>query len=306
MSFGGLNMNTKGQNAMLHFVYNPSAGNGKAERARAAIQPLLDGLSIEYTFHETHGMHEAISIARRLSMKNHGALDIVAMGGDGTVNEVLNGLVDPARARLGVIPCGSGNDFAAAAGIPTAPEAALDVILHGEAKPTDYMECSGVRGINAIGTGIDVDILRRYARMKVLKGSAAYLASLIINLFGYRARRFTEETGGAAIPHNALIACAGNGKSIGGGIPICPDAAIDDGLLDIVIVDDVPRASIPGAFLKLMKRRIREVPTARFARRDALRIRSDAPMPIQIDGEIYEDLPFDVKLIHGVLRVYRP
>ena len=289
---------------MLHFIYNPTAGHGRAARARRALEPLL--AEIPHAFHETSGRKNAVDLVRQLTRDIPGDADIIAMGGDGTLNEVLNGLHDPARTRLGLIPCGSGNDFAAAANLPTDFAKALDVILHGQARPTDYMECSGVRGINAIGTGIDVDILRRYARMKVLKGSAAYMTSLITTVASYSAKRFEEVVDGSAIPHNALIACAGNGRSIGGGIPICPKAKLDDGLLDVIIVDGIKKPAIPLAFMKLMQRRVNEIKSAVFKRQDRLTIRSDTPIPLQIDGEIYEDLPFDVRLIHGQLRFYRP
>ncbi len=291
---------------MLHFIYNPVAGKGKSAQFRAALQPRLDALAVDYAFHETHRRREAIELARKLTEGAQGPVDIVAMGGDGTLNEVLNGIADPKNVRLGIIPCGSGNDFAAVANIPQTPEGALDVLLNGEAKPTDFLECGGVRGINAIGTGIDVDILRRYNRMKRLKGSAAYLASLIITLFVYKKRRFTEITGDGPREHRAFIACAGNGQRIGGGIPICPEAKIDDGLMDIVIVDDVTRPGIPRAFIKLMKRKILTMRTTVFRRDSRLRIESDGGMPIQIDGEIYEDLPFDVRVVPGILKVYRP
>lgn len=289
---------------MLHFIYNPIAGNGKAERARRAIEPLLK--NIPHAFHPTQNRGEASAIARQLTESADGEVDIIAMGGDGTLHEVLNGLSYPALARLGLIPCGSGNDFAAVSGIPLDPAAALEIILKGKAKPTDYMECSGIRGINAIGTGIDVDILRRYARMKRLKGSAAYLASLILTVIGYKPRRFSEWIDGRSEPHEALIACAANGQSFGGGIPIAPKAMIDDGLLDVVIVDGIKKPAIPHAFIRLMQRRVLELRQTVFKRQAALTVRSEQPMPIQIDGEIYEDLPFDVKLIHGILRFYRP
>ncbi len=292
---------------MLHIIFNPIAGKGKSAHFRAEIEPRLAALSIAYRFFETRGRGEAVEIARRLTeYPEEGEIDVIAMGGDGTLNEVLNGVADPGRVRLGVIPCGSGNDFAAAAGIPGTPEGALAVLLSGTAKYTDYLVCGGVRGINAVGTGIDVDILRRYARMKLLKGAAAYLASLVLTLFTYKARRFTEIVGSKKTEHRALIACAGNGRRIGGGIPICPEAKIDDGLADIVIVDDIPRLHIPAAFVKLLKHRILELPTTAFRRDSALRIVSDAPMPVQIDGEIYEDLPFDLRVVTHTLRVYRP
>ena len=291
---------------MFHFICNPIAGKGRSAQFRTALQARLSELGVSHVFHETSRKREATEIARRLTDGAGEAMDIVAMGGDGTLNEVLNGLADPGKVRLGIIPCGSGNDFAAVAGIPQAPEAALQLLLAGEAKPTDYLECGGVRGINAIGTGIDVDILRRYNRMKLLKGSAAYLASLVLTLFSYRPRHFTECTPDGDRQHRAFIACAGNGQCIGGGIPVCPRAKIDDGLLDIVIVDDIPIPGIPTAFVKLLKRRILELPTTTFRRDSRLRVTADGPMPIQIDGEIYEDLPFDVRLVSGKLRVYRP
>ena len=289
---------------MLHFIYNPVSGGGAALSCFERIKPALDRRGIEYQAHETHAYRDGVRFARELSER--GAEDIIAMGGDGTLNEVLNGIVDPARVRLGLIPCGSGNDFAAVAGIPTEPEAALAIILEGAAKPTDFMVCSGVRGINAVGTGIDVDILRRYARMKLLKGSAAYLASLILTLFTYKPYEFEEIIDGVSHSHRAFIACAGNGQSIGGGIPICPRAEIDDGLLDVVIVDNICKLGIPFSLIKLLKRRVLELKTTCFKRQARLRIRSNAAMPIQIDGEIYEDLPFDLELVHGVLRMYRP
>lgn len=291
---------------MLHIIYNPIAGKGRSARFREAVENRLAETNAEYAFHETRGRRDAVKIARALTRGASDYVDIVAMGGDGTLHEVLNGIDDPGRVRLGIIPCGSGNDFAAAAGIPQTAEGALDVLLSGEAKYTDYMECSGVRGINAIGTGIDVDILRRYNRMKVLKGAAAYLASLVMSVLTYKPPCFSELSGGESVPHNAFIACAGNGRRIGGGIPICPEAVIDDGMLDLVIIDNIRRAAIPRAFVKLLKGRILSLPETNFKRQDQVTIRSDGPMPIQIDGEIYETLPFDVHLVTNKLRIYRP
>jgi len=289
---------------MLHFIYNPIAGKRRSRRCREILEPLLRQSGQAHRFYQTQGRSDATRLVRELTRQD--GQNVIAMGGDGTLNEVLNGIVDPATARLGIIPCGSGNDFAAVAGIPDAPEEALELVLRGEAKCTDYLECGGVRGINVIGTGIDVDILRRYSRMKLLRGYPAYLASLVLTLLSFRAYSFREMLDGAPREHRAFIACAGNGQCIGGGIPVCPKAAIDDGLMDIVIVDDIRRTGIPAAFVKLMKRRILELPTTTFRRDSRLCIQSDRPMPIQIDGEIHEELPFDVRVISGKLRIYRP
>ncbi|MBQ6373493.1 MAG: diacylglycerol kinase family lipid kinase [Clostridia bacterium] len=291
---------------MLHLICNPASGSGRAGRRLAELEGALKSRDVAYDIHLTHMHGDAARIARELT-GDDAARDIVAIGGDGTLHEVLNGVRDPSRVRLGIIPLGSGNDFAAAAGIPEDPIRALEVILSGEAKPTDYLICSGIRGINAIGTGIDVDILRRYARMKLLKGSAAYLASLVITLFSYKPYTFDEVLpDGSLRHHSAFIACAGNGVCFGGGIPICPKAVIDDGLMDVVIVDNIARPAIPNAFVQLMKRRVLELKATHFAQQQSLTLRSTSRMPIQIDGEIYEDLPFDVHIVRGGLGMFRP
>lgn len=291
---------------MLHIVINPTAGKGRAGRLQEQVAKRLAEMNIPHNFHFTQNRMEATDIVRRLTEDIAGDIDIVAMGGDGTLNEVLNGVVDPEKVRLGLIPCGSGNDFAAVAGIPEDVNAAIDVIARGTARYTDYMQCGNIRGINAIGTGIDVDILRRRAKAKILKGSLCYLVSLVASAVSYKGCIFTEETDKGSVPHHAFIACAGNGKRMGGGISLCPDATIDDGLLDIVIVDNLKLYQLPGAFLKLMTGKILEHPHTVFHRSSRMKVVSSNPMPIQIDGEIYEDMPFNVEIIHNKLRVYRP
>ena len=116
---------------MLNFIYNPTAGKGKAQRFRASIEEKLNALGVAHHFWETNCRQDAKRIARELS--EHGERDIIAMGGDGTINEVLNGLSDPGKVTLGLIPCGSGNDFAGAMGIPCAYlEGFLKKLTEGE------------------------------------------------------------------------------------------------------------------------------------------------------------------------------
>ena len=293
----------EGAGRVFHIICNPISGQGRCRAAIKTIEPLLR--DIPHTFHETRYRGHAREIARRLT-ESSGQQDIAAMGGDGTLNEVLNGLADPARVRLGVIPCGSGNDFASAAGISLNPPEALRLMLHGDARLTDFFECSGIRGINAVGTGIDVEILRRRQRMKLLKGSTAYLAALVSTVITYRPCRFEAMSTMRTDAHRALIACVGNGRSIGGGILLCPNASLDDGLLDLTIIEGMSKAAMPPAFIKLIRGRVNDMPGAYFSRHSSLKILSDPPLPVQIDGEIHEGLPFDVRVVHGALRVFRP
>lgn len=288
---------------MYNFIYNPIAGKGKAQRFRAEIEPSLKSRGACFRFWETGRKRDAVRIARELTEK--GETEIAVMGGDGTIHEVLNGLKNPADVRLGLIPCGSGNDFAAAIGIPRTPLGALDTILSGEAQLTDYLVCSGVLCMNVLGAGIDVDILKRSYRAKLLRGSLNYLVSLIASLIHFENYSFRAETGGKVTSHDGFIVCACNGRNIGGGIPICPEGICDDGLLDIVIVDGIRKGMIPGALVKLLRGKILEQQYTIHALAPELKAMFDRPTTIQIDGELYDDLPFDVRVVHNQLRVYR-
>ena len=288
---------------MLNFIYNPVAGKGRAQRFRVSIEERLKSLGVAYCFWETKSRGDAVRIARELSQR--GERDIVAMGGDGTVNEVLNGLADPGTVCLGVIPCGSGNDFAAAVGIPRTPEGALEVLLSAKARPTDYLECSGVRGLNVIGAGIDVEILKRSSRAKWLKGSLNYFVSLLSALMHFQFYRLRAEWNGKESDHSTMVLCACNGRRIGGGIGICPDAVVDDGLLDVVMVENVTKAMIPGALVKLMQGKILRQRYTLHERTERIRASFEERTSVQVDGELYDDLPFDVRVVSNRLQVYR-
>lgn len=288
---------------MIDLIINPHASRGKAAKKAAKVIKILEEKNVEFAAHYTTRPKEAIEIAKKLS--DEGATDIIALGGDGTVNEVLNG-INPETVRLGIIPTGTGNDFVVAAKIPTDVKKAVDTILSGEAKDTDYMICGGIRGINAIGTGIDVDVLKRYAKAKVFKGKIAYIFALISALIHFKFYKFKVIKGEEKEEKTALIACVGNGFRIGGGIKMCPKAVIDDGLLDFVVVNELKKSRIPHAFVKLMKGKILEQDFTVMERVDRVKIEFEQPSTVQIDGELYENLDFDLSLVKGGVKVYRP
>lgn len=288
---------------MLHFIYNPTAGKGRARRARAAIEARLTALNIPYRFHQTQAPRDAQTITRELT--RDGEQEIIAVGGDGTVHEVLNGVECMKSVHLGVIPCGSGNDFAAAAGIPLDPARALELIIGKTPQRTDYLTCAGVRGLNVIGAGIDVEILRRCRRARVLKGSANYFVSLLISLMKFAKYRFATARDARTGTHEGLIVCACNGRQFGGGIAICPEAVCDDGKLDVVVVEIAKKSAIPAALLQLVRGKILRQPYTLHEHAQRLQVTFDRPTPLQIDGEIYETLPFDVQVVSGELQMYR-
>lgn len=290
---------------MLHIICNSMAGHGKSARIRDMVVAQLQACDTPFQLHETHYKHHARDIAQNLTADGM-EHTIVVMGGDGTIHEVLNGLHDPSKICLGIIPSGSGNDFAAVASIPAHPLEALDLILHGTAKFTDYLDCAGIRGINVIGTGIDINILQRCYAFRHLHGKLKYLVSTILSLLHFQFYRFHLERNGAQESHEGFLICAGNGRRIGGGIRVCPKAIIDDGLIDFVVIDKMHAIREPVALFHLLTGQILRQPYVLSERKTRVSVSFEHPVSIEIDGEIYENLPFDIRLIPNTLRIFRP
>lgn len=288
---------------MYDLIVNPLSGGGKRQKFIARVLRRFEESGRAFRVFETEKRGQASLLARELT--EEGQSDLIVVGGDGTLHEALNGIADFSRCSLGLVPAGTGNDFAAAAGIPAEPEAAVDLILHSEPKFTDFMQMEGVRGINVIGTGIDVEILKRCRASKVLRGRFQYIVSLIISLFKYKNYEMRTVCNGREEHCSALIACIGNGRRIGGGIPMCPEASLDDGMLDFVVCNDVKRGHIPAAFLKLMKGRILEEDFTRFVRCEKVEVFPEKALTVQVDGELYDGLPFRVEVVKGKLKMYR-
>ena len=289
---------------MFHIISNPNAGEGKKKKLQRRAIERFRALGQAFCVHETEKPGQAVHLARQLS--EEGAGDLIVMGGDGTLHEVLNGMTNFEQCALGLIPAGTGNDFAAAAGIPTQPEAAVDLIVQSRPQYTEFMQLpGGVRGINAVGTGIDVEILRRCRSSRWLHGKFQYLISLILSLIRFRNYDLIARVNGKEQAYKTLIACVGNGYRIGGGIRMCPKAVLGDGLLDFVAVNDVKKSRILPAFVKLMQGRILEESFARFERCERIEVVSDRPFTVQVDGELYDGLPFVVEVVKDTLRMYR-
>lgn len=287
---------------MFHFIFNPAAGKKKSLKNLQVVERLFQERQVEYTVHETKSTRHAEEIVRGLT--EQGEKDIIVFGGDGTLHEVLNGIHDPSSCRLGIIPSGTGNDFAERAGISTDAKTAALLILDGEAKETDYLEVGGKRCMNVAGFGIDVDVLERCKRGK-LKGKIKYLYSLIRSLFAYKGCVATFEKDGKEVEKKILIAAACNGTQFGGGIKICPAAEIDDGKLNVIIVDCIGGVfKIIAAFIKLMKGKVLEYPLTTHFLCEKVSFKLKENCPVQLDGEIYYNLSFDVEVKKG-LKIFR-
>lgn len=291
---------------MIDFIINPKAGGNDGAKIKKALPKLEKRLlerGQEYLIHMTQCPNQATTLTQTLIA--NGATKIVVVGGDGTLHEVINGFSDFERVSLGIIPCGTGNDFAQALNLPLDPVKALDIILDGTPKYVDFMQMPTVRGLNVIGMGIDVDVLKRYQAQKK-KTKFKYTTCLIKTLFNFDYAQFDSHVNGKVENHRSFIACIANGYRYGGGIPICPPANPTDKTLDFVTVSEIKGLKIVGAFLKLKAGKLLTLKQAKHQQIKQIKITTNGSYTVNVDGELYHDIPFEVKIVSDTLRVYIP
>lgn len=285
---------------MLHFILNPKA-HGGSEELFATLDARLRTSGVPYTWFRAEKMGDIEEYVGAIGAGE----TVIAVGGDGTLNIVLRALQDPASVTLGLIPAGTGNDFAAAAGIPVGA-AALDLILNGTPKYTDYLECgNGLRSMNIAGLGIDVDILERCERKKKNGKKASYFKSLLASLCKFKALKMLVTADGESTEYRALIAAACNGRQFGGGIPICPPAVIDDGKLDLVVIECPKRIKLPYYLVLLMKGKVLTRSVSHHILCEEVRIVPENAGSVQLDGELVPAGELDVRVVSGKLKMYR-
>lgn len=290
---------------MYHIVVNPTAGKNRTPDVLEKVKAAFAAKGAAYTVHEAveYGSIRK-TVAELTKEKAEGErVKIVVIGGDGTMHEALCGVSDFSCVEMGLVPAGTGNDFAAALGIPEDIDGAMEIILKCETKDTDYLEIGGVRCMNVGGLGIDVDVLARYEKCKK-RNKLTYYKCLLKSIFKYKGDEIEVETSQGTKTYHAFIAAACNGRQIGGGIPICPTADVADGKADVVVVKFVKGLKKIKALSMLMKGKILEHPAAEHVLADWVKVKTKASCTVQLDGELYEDLPFDVKVGSG-LKFYR-
>lgn len=294
------------------FVLNPAAGKGAGARAANHVEQLLKGSGLRYRTVRTEGAGHATEIARTA-----GTACVVAVGGDGTINEVANGLVDTCTT-MGVIPTGSGNDFIKSIGVPRSVRKAVDLLQTGTPRMIDVGRVetgSLVNGsivyaparyfVNGVGVGFDASVARRVAEITWLRGTALYLLAVFQTLGKYRPPVFDVVADDARWEKKHLLVAAGNGPCAGGGFYLTPGARVDDGLLDVAVIDNVPVLKILGLIPGVMAGKRVEKEFVRYLRVKHLALSSESTFNVHADGEIVgrEVHGVRIRVEPGVLRV---
>ncbi len=287
---------------MQHIIVNPVSGKKRSVKNLRVVETLLQEANVAYEVHATTAAGDAENIAR--SLTERGENDLMVLGGDGTLHEVLNGIVDPAQCRLALIPSGTGNDFADKLGIPLKPADAVKRFLQSEPKDVDYLQVGDRRCMNVAGLGMDVEVLERCQRGK-MRGKLKYFISLLKTVFVFKGYSITLYKDGVEERHEALLAAACNGSKFGGGIPICPPAEVNDGLMNVLIVEHIKgKWKLIKALIALMKGKMPQHKRSTHFLCESVRVEPLKPCLVQLDGELYSNLPFDVKIGKGLKMYY--
>ena len=270
---------------MIELIVNPAAGNGRAIETAKLVSQTLAQRGIAYALHTTDHPGHATDLAREAAQR--GSETVIAFGGDGTVHETAAGLRGT-RTALGIIPSGTGNDFIKSAGIPKQWEEALDFILSHPARPVNSGMMNERFFLNECGTGFDVLTLD-YANKakKYARGLIPYLYGVVRAIFSYKPYDMHIEIGDDVVMDGKYLVCAiGNGRFIGGGIPITPGADLTDGVFDVMVVDAVPRWVIPFYLPSLMMGTLYKKKPAHCFRASRVKLACKG-MRLNMDGEIF-------------------
>lgn len=290
------------------FIVNPAARHGETGALVPVLRKLLASIDHELVLTERMGH------ATELAAAAAGRSAVVAVGGDGTVHEVLNGLMRiPAAERppLGLVPTGSGNDTRRTLGIPEDLTDAMLALGTGVRKRFDVGLCNGTYFNNSFAAGLDARVTAKAVEYKVTKkrdGLWLYLTALMHVLFHelYPHQVRISWDGAAPIDRELLILAATIGPTYGGGFFITPDAVPDDGLLETCIIDPL---SLPEALMRLpfvvFGKHTRMKPV-HMSRHTSIVLESDQPMPAQIDGEVLLDRRFEISILPGALECIVP
>ncbi len=264
------------------FIVNPASGRGKGEILGRKLKERLAQTSLDYQIRTTSAPGEAIEMAKTAASSFE---VVVAVGGDGTLNEVVNGIMG-SNSVLGLIPVGSGNDFARAAEIPFQFEPALQILLRGRKRKIDVGKANDRYFHNGLGVGFDAHAVYTSMNVKRLRGNAIYLYSVLRTLTYYRPVPLTIRLNDQVKQSDYFMLTVGNGVSLGGGFFLTPDAQIDDGLFDVCLIHNMPTLSILRNLIKVYSGKHKEDPRVEMLRTDRLVIEAAEPFAVHLDGEL--------------------
>ena len=279
----------------MKIILNPTAGRGKGKNAQQIIEDVLRESFVEYDIELTKGPGLALELAKKAVKDGYNT--VVAAGGDGTVNQVLNGLAE-SGIPMAVLPCGTGNDFAAMLGMPKDLKESMQQILNGSIGQVDLCKVNDHYFISSVGVGFDGQVAHTVNNsFPYLRGMIVYILGVLKTIFSYRGHHLRITIDGKTTELDALLVAIANSKSYGGGLKIAPDALINDGLLDICTAKMMKPLEILLSLPKLVKGTHGALKKIRFYKGKSISLESDTPLYYQVDGEVFKGTSLNIQLI---------
>jgi YegS/Rv2252/BmrU family lipid kinase len=287
-------------------IVNPAAGGGKAGHLGPELEHTLRGHGLAVRRVETRDLQHA----RELAVEAAGLGEtVVVLSGDGMLGAIADALRAVPGAVLGVLPGGRGNDFARVLGIDDDPRAACVTIAHGAPRPVDMGEAAGRAFVGIASVGFDSDANRIANEAPSWLGGLVYTYGALRALASWRPATFEIELDPPGERHTFTGYSVGtaNSKAYGGGMYAAPDALLDDGLLEVIVVEAMSRRRFLADLLpKLFKGTHVQLPTVHVFRAKEVQIAADRPFTMYADGDPIGDLPVRVRALHGAINMLVP
>ena len=289
---------------VMHLVLNPAAGKGRAAARRQGISAFLAANGIGDVWHPTKGRGDAGRIVGSLSEDE----PVVAVGGDGTIQEVAAACSGTGRV-MGVLPVGSGNDYVKALGVGTRLGPALEVLVGGRVLSVDAGEVNGTFFDNGLGIGFDAEVAEGVTEApRFLGGFGGYLWSVARLLRGFECHDATLVLDGEkSVRARTILVAAALGTTYGARFRLAPEASLDDGLFDVVWSEEVSRSELVRLIPLALNGRLHDHPKIHLARARTLEVEMAETIPAHVDGEMLPpSRSFSARVLPGALNVIVP
>ena len=282
---------------------NPSAGGGRAAKILPRAERALRDLGVGFHTEVTRDLEHARELTRVAAQAGE---PTVTLSGDGLVGCVVGVLREFPGAVLGILPGGRGNDTARMLGIPRDVDAACAVVARGVARDLDVGDVDGRSFIGIASLGLDAEANRFANAAPARLGRLVYVYGVLHALAAWRHARFELRLDGTPLSCTGYSVAACNSAFYGGGMRLAPDAEIDDGLLDVVLIGAHPKPRLAATLPKVFRGTHVEHPAVRVLRAAELRVDADRPLAIYADGDPIGATPAAIRVLPRALRVLVP
>ncbi len=286
-------------------ILNPMAGRGRGKRQKNLISEKIRQELGDFDLYETRERGHAREIAEEI--KNDYAV-IIAAGGDGTMHEVVNGMMN-GGAALAAIPIGSGNDFVKMLNLPKDPGEAVRIIKDDLRMKIDVGKMGDYYFPNGLGIGFDAWVVKESMKVKRLRGFLIYLYSVLKTAFQYKNEPIFFSVNGQKQEKSIFLIAVGNGVAMGGGFYLTPQASITDGKFDVCIIHALNKRNIFLNLPKAMKGKHLSMTQVEMLKTDKLKVTSDRGIAVHADGELLgmNLKELDISILPAALEViYKP